>query len=467
MNSLQIVFSEVFLCNMLQAQKRIEELEARIKEISHYLATLITENKLLKEKLSKYETPKNSNNSSVPPSKDENRPRHTQSLREQTGRKSGGQPGHKGTTLEMTDSPDKIETYQPIDRCVCGQDLSLYPTELSERRQIVDLPEIKPIITEYQTYKRVCKCGRKHTGIFPDAVTSGISYGIGVESLAAYLYARQYLPLDRTREFFNDVLQVPISEGGLNLAIQRMAKKAQPAYDEIRKEVETSAVVGTDETGSCINGEKGWFWTWQTQMATFIGASMNRGTKTINHFFPNGFPESVFVHDCWKSHFKPTTITHQICIAHLLRELKYFDERYHDIWSSDMKTLLLDALELKKTMTDPNVSQIIIVRNILNRRLDGLLEKKISDDKKEMKVFQKRLIRYRDYLFVFLYRVDVPPDNNASERAIRNIKVKQKISGYFKTMRGAEVFAILRSVTDTALKKNQNILTSLQQIALT
>ena len=246
-----------------------------------------------------------------------------------------------------------------------------------------------------------------------------------------------------------------------------MAKKAQPIHEEIRKEVETSAVVGTDETGSRIDGAKGWFWTWQTQMATFIGASMNRGTKTIDQFFPDGFSKSVFVHDCWKSHFEPVAMTHQICIAHLLRELKYFDQRYKDNWSVDMRTLLLDALELKKTMTDPNASQINIVRTILHRRLENLLEKQISDDKKEMKVFQQRLVRYKDYLFVFLDRVDVPPDNNGSERAIRNIKVKQKISGYFKTMRGAEIFAILRSVTDTALKKNQNIFATLQKIALT
>jgi transposase len=444
---------------MTPEQKRIAELEKEIIELRKIVSILM-------ERLSKYETPKNSNNSSVPPSKDENRPRHTQSLREQTGRKPGGQPGHKGTTLEMTDTPDCIEKHTPIERCACGQDLRDYPLELSEQRQIIDLPIIKPIITEHRIYKRVCRCGRQHTGVFPQAVKPGIGYGVGVDSLAGYLHARQYLPLDRMRELFNDVLRVPISEGGLHHAIQRMAMKAQPMHEEIRKEVEASAVVGTDETGSRINGAKGWFWTWQNQMATFIGASMNRGTKTINHFFPDGFSKSVFVHDCWKSHFEPAAMTHQICIAHLLRELKYFDQRYKDSWSVDMRTLLLDALELKKTMTDPNASQTIIIRNILNRRLANLLEKQIPDDKKEMKVFQKRLVRYKEYLFVFLDRLDVPPDNNGSERAIRNIKVKQKISGYFKTMRGAEIFAILRSVTDTALKKNQNIFTTLQKIAL-
>lgn len=445
---------------MSQEQRRIAELEKQVSELLKLVAYLT-------ERLSKYETPKNSNNSSVPPSKDENRPRHTQSLREQTGRKPGGQTGHKGTTLGMTDTPDDVEKHQPTERCICGEDLRAYPLELSERRQVVDLPIIKPIITEHRMYKRVCRCGRQHTGVFPEAVKPGICYGIGVDSLAGYLHARQYLPLDRMREFFNDVLQVPISEGGLHLAIKRIAKKAQPIYEEIRKEVEASPVVGTDESGAYINGFKGWFWTWQNQMATFIAASMNRGTKTINQFFPNGFPKSVFVHDCWKSHFEPVTMTHQICIAHLLRELKYFDERYKDNWSDDMKTLLLDALELKKTMTHPNAPQIITVRNILNRRLENLLEKQIPDNKKEMKVFQKRLIRYQQYLFVFLDRLDVPPDNNGSERAIRNIKVKQKISGYFKTMRGAEIFAILRSITDTALKKNQNILATLQKIALT
>ncbi|MEI7590649.1 MAG: IS66 family transposase [Deltaproteobacteria bacterium] len=445
---------------MTQEQNRIKELEDLVKIL---LAEILD----LKLKLSKYETPKNSNNSSIPPSKDENRPRHTQSLREKTDRKTGGQIGHTGTTLEMIDTPDELIKHYPHTQCSCGESLKDYPVRLTECRQVLDLPVIKPIISEHQVFEQVCKCGRHHIGQFPNGVTSGISYGTGVESLAGYLHARQFLPLDRMREFFNDILSVPISEGGLYNAIDRIAKKAQPSYENIRQEVEKSLVVGTDETGSRIDGHKGWFWTWQTSATTFIAASMDRGTKTIDRLFANGFPDAVFVHDCWKSHFNPIVLNHQICIAHLLRELKYLTQQYNDNWSDELKILLLDALELKKTMTNTTESQMQIVRNILNRRLNSLLEKEITDDKKELIVFQKRLIRYKDYLFVFLDNINVPPDNNGSERAIRNIKVKHKISGYFKSMRGADIFAILRSVTDTALKKNQNIFATLQKIALT
>jgi transposase len=445
---------------------RINELEAIVSYQSKRIEELEQENKQLKERLTKYETPKNSRNSSLPPSKDENRPRHTQSLREPSDKKPGGQPGHKGTTLEMTTTPNEIESHYPQEQCSCGEDLSDYPIRLKERRQVLDLPVIKPIITEHQQYEKVCKCGLHHVGVFPMDVSPGISYGTGVESLAAYLHARQFMPSERMREFFNDVLQVPISEGALHNAIGRMAEKARPEYEAINKELETSNVVGGDETGSSIGGLKGWFWTLQNKASTFIAASMNRGTATIQQFFPNGFPNAVLVHDCWKSYFETVAVTHQICIAHLLRELKYFIEKYKDPWSEDMRTLLLDALELKKTMTDPRASEILIIRKILNQRLDRLLQKKIPEEQKELKVFQKRLIRYKDYVFVFLDRMDVPADNNGSERAIRNIKVKHKISGYFKSMRGAEIFAILRSITDTALKRNQNVLASLHKIAL-
>lgn len=444
---------------MTQEQKRIEELEKMVKLLMQRISEL-------EARLAKYETPKNSGNSSIPPSKDENRLRHTQSLREKSDKKPGGQLGHKGTTLEMTLTPDQIEEHRPGEQCTCGEDLTAYPIQLKERRQVMDLPEIKPMITEHRLYEKVCKCGCHHLGMFPKDVTPGISYATGVESLASYLHVRQFLPLDRMREFFNDVLHIPISEGALHKAIDRVAEKARPMYESIHKELENASVVGGDESGSRINGLKGWFWTLQNKMATFIVASMNRGTQTIQQYFPNGFPNAVLVHDCWKSYFETVSQTHQICIAHLLRELNYFIEKYKDPWSADMKTLLLDALELKKTMTDPLISETITVRKILDRRLDKLMLKKIPENQKELKVFQKRLIRYKNYLFVFLDRIDVPPDNNGSERAIRNFKIKHKISGYFKSMRGAEIFAILRSITDTALKKNQNILATLQEIAL-
>jgi transposase len=453
---------------MTTEQKRILELEQIVTKQAAFIKSLVKIIEQLEARLSKYETPKDSSNSSIPPSKDENRPKRTQSLREAGKKKSGGQLGHKGTTLEMTTQIDNVVEHLPGQTCACGHDLGSIEGLIIERRQVMDIPPINLEVTEHRLFQKTCNCcGRTLVGNFPSGITPGISYGAGVESVAAYMYARQYLPFDRMREFFNDVLHVPISEGALYQAILRVAEKALPSYENIRAEVESANVTGTDETGARIECLKAWFWTWQTKLATFIAASMDRGTKTIDRYFPNGFINAVFVHDCWKSHFEPTVANHQICLAHLLRELKYFDDRYKNPWSVKMRKLLLDALDLKASMTKAQYcKKNFEPRKSIHRRFVRLLNKKLPDKSKEMITFQKRLLRYRDYVFTFLIKEEVPADNNASERAIRNIKVKQKISGYFRTLRGAQTFAILRSITDTARKKNQNILTAIYQIAL-
>lgn len=451
---------------MTWEQKRIQELERNLADLIRLNQHLLNRIADLEERLSKYETPKNSHNSSVPPSKDENRPQRTKSLRESTGKKSGGQEGHKGTTLEMTKTPDKVIDHIPQGCCECGLSLENVPTQEVEKRQVVDIPPIIPQVTEHRLYEKVCSCGRHHLGSFPNGVSTGISYGPGIVSLAAYMHARQYLPLDRMREFFNDVLHVPICEGTLYTAIQRMAEKALPEYEHIRSEIEKSTVVGADETGARINGKKGWFWTWQNKTATYIAPSDNRGTKTIQTNFPDGIKNAVLVHDCWKSHFETETQGHQICIAHLLRELNYLHERYRSPWPRWMQRLLLESIEVKRQMKPEEFTKKYKQRTEIKLKLDKLLESNIKLRNKEIHSFKHRLEKYKPYVFTFLDKENVPADNNGSERAIRNIKVKQKVSGYFKSWKGARAFAILRSVTDTALKNDRNILTSLYQIAL-
>jgi transposase len=444
--------------------KRIAELEQQLKVIQSVVIELSSINKLLLERLSKYENPKNSRNSSIPPSKDENRPFKSKSLREASGKKPGGQPGHEGKTLEMAVTPDEVVIHNPLFCNHCGRDITDLPSELVERRQVVEIPPIKPVYIEHQVFARTCTCGYTITGSFPKDITPGISYGKSVESLSAYFYARQFLPFARMQEMFNDVFSLPISEGGIHQVLDRATVKAEPAYNLIHERIKQSMVVGSDETGTRIGKKKGWFWTWQNEKLTFIAASMNRGTQTINQHFEKGFAKSVLVHDCWKSHFEPIALTHQICIAHLLRELTYMEECYEDSWSKLFKELLRDAIHLKKKLTPSDYQLPIPERTDLILRLMELIEKPINPNHKKLVVFQRRMIRYKNYIFTFLFNPEVPPDNNGSERAIRNIKVKHKISGYFKSFKGASQFAILRSVLDTTLKNKQNILNAFSQI---
>lgn len=441
----------------IDKDKLIEDLQQEVKKLQAIIFELL-------ERLSKYENPKNSRNSSIPPSKDENRPFKSKSLREVSGKKPGGQIGHEGKTLEMVSEPDQIVAHNPLFCNHCGRDISNLPAEMIERRQVVEIPPIKAMYVEHQIFSRTCTCGCTITGSFPAEITPGISYGKSVESLSAYFYTRQFLPFARMQEMFNDVFSLPISEGGIHLVLSRATAKAEPAYELIHQRIEQSSVVGADETGTRIGKGKGWFWTWQNEKLTYIIASMNRGAQTINEHFKNGFPNAVLVHDCWKSHFEPLVLTHQICIAHLLRELTYLNETYDCTWSKQFKELLRDAIHLKQKLKPPDYLAPIPERTELIMRLLELTEKPTNTDYDELASFQRRMIKYKNYLFPFLFSFDVPADNNGSERAIRNLKIKHKISGYFKSFKGASQFAILRSVLDTAMKNGQSVLNAFSQI---
>lgn len=443
----------------------LETMRTRLHQSERRIGALETENVVLKERLTKYENPKNSNNSSVPPSKDENRPFKSKSLRKKTGRKPGGQKGHEGKTLEMTTHPNETIDHSPEYCECCGKDIGTIPGEFVERRQVIDIPPIEPIITEHRVYKKQCNCGHVTISSFPGGLQAPVSYGPMMESLTGYFHSRQYIPFLRMQELFRDIFSVPISEGGIHCLLNRLSTKALPFYHRIRDLIKDSSVVGTDETGGRLNGKKIWIWTWQNDRFTWLKGSDNRGYKTIEENFPEGFKKTVFVHDCWKSHFQPEVHTHQLCTAHLLRELNYFEERYKHRWPVRFRKFILDSIELKKKLDPGDYFGPVKERTELENRLKKLLTSRLDENHKELVSFQKRMMKYENYILTFLYHPKVPPDNNGSERAIRNVKVKQKISGQFKSWKGVENFMILRSITDTTLKNDQNVLKALNLIA--
>jgi transposase len=436
------------------------------------IALLLEENKLLKERLqaleqqlARFTTRKDSHNSSIPPSRDENRPKRTNSLREPSGRKVGGQPGHEGKTLELTAHADHV-----IDHCSgfcpnCGGDVSHLPAEVAEIRQVIDVPEIKQMVTEHRVYQYHCACGHVFQSDFPVDVPWKVSYGKMLESLVGYFSVRQYVPFRRMQELMRDVFGVAISEGGIHCLLNRLANKGITAYEIIRQEVMNSPVIGSDETGMNVNGKKHWFWTWQSKLATYIAASPNRGMQTINEHTGEISENAVLVHDCWKAHFKTLVGKHQLCTVHLIRELIFLEELYKLVWPVRFRVMLLEAERLKKRMTANDYLVPLHGRSLLEKELAALLSEKIDPQHKQLVTFQKRLIRYKDHLFTFLYDPLVPSHNNDSEKAIRNVKVKQKVSGQFKTLSGAENFAILRSIIDTALKNRQDVLGALNVVA--
>ena len=442
-----------------ESMQTIRNLNATIEQLNGTIGTLLEEIRLLKN------SKKNSRNSSVPPSKDENRLKKTTSLRESSGKKPGGQPGHKGSTLEMTGTPDVIIAHKPFFCTCCGLSAKGQSLEVVSRRQVIDIPPIRPIYTEHQLYGFNCRCGHKATGTYPEGVNAPVSYGKEVEALIAYLHTRQYIPFGRISELFASVYNMPVSQGAVCGILDRFSTKSEPAYQLIKTAVSGSKVIGADETGMNRNGRLGWFWTWQSKLATYISYAATRGASAIHTDFPKGFPDAVLVHDCWKSHLNTPASAHQLCLAHLLRELLFFEQKYGSLWAAEFKKMLYRALELKKIISPEAYGTALKERAGLEAVLHRLLEKKIPEKQKEVIAFQKRIVKYRQHLFTFLYHQEVPPDNNASERAIRNVKVKQKISGMFKSTRGAQTYATIRSIADTCIKNGESILEAFRTIA--
>lgn len=442
--------------------ERFDALFKRIDHLEKENAELKKRVKYLTNRLSKYETPKNSSNSSKPPSSDFPGSKKTQSLREVSGRKPGGQPGHKGNTLKMVETPDVVHEIKPTCCTSCGHNFESQEFILCGQRQVSDIPPIRPIVTEYRIFKAVCNCTHETIAEYPANVETPISYGANVQSMVAYLSARQYIPVERITEFFASVLNLKISTGGVCYLLEKSRRKSVPHYEYIRQFVLGSPVIGADETGVNINGKNHWAWVFQTTLATFLGIHKSRGSKAINEIMPEGFENAVLVTDCWASYFKGLTALHQLCTAHLMRELIYFGQLYaQNDWSGRLLGLIQNAIDLRKK------GQLTPIKTTeIKHTFSLLLEEPVDPEFKELITFQKRMIKYSTHVFYFLDNPDVPPDNNGSERALRNFKVKQKVSGLFRSTNGADIFATLRSVIDTAIKQGQNPYSLLNKIAL-
>lgn len=445
----------------------IETLFMQVKNLTATVAKLVEQNDALKLELADYKNKKNSSNSHIPPSQDQNRPKKNQSLRIKSGKKSGGQPGHQGTTLECSSTPDEIIDYKPAYCNNCGSDLSGLAATMVESRQVIDIPVIKTTCVEHRIYQKKCSCGCWMQGKFPDHVAANIQYGPAIESLVGYLHARQYMPYRRMKEFFTDALNLPISEGSIANILQRFTKKTLPFYELIKQRICTASYAGTDETSTVVNGIKHWVWAWQNNDLTFITCTDNRAFKTIEQYFPEGMPNTILGHDRYAAHFNCEAKKHQICIAHLLRDLKYIDELYLNKcnWAVQMKTLLIQAINLKKALLTADYYCPNQQRTALEKAMAILLQSSIDEPHGKAKTLQKNLLKHQQTILTFLWYANVPPDNNGSERAIRNIKVKQKISGQFKSQDGANAFAIIRSIIDTAIKSGQKVLEALCLIA--
>ena len=416
-------------------------------------ASLKTENASLKLQLEQLSVKKTSNNSSLPPSQDI--ARKNKSLREVSGKPVGGQVGHEGTTLLFSKTPTEIEDLIP-DYCNnCGTSLASAMGVFAERRQVFDIPPVAISCKEYRQFSKQCPCcNSRQRADFPKGVTNYVQYGENIQTMAVYNWQYQYLPFKRLQQWFRDIFGLSISKGTLENMIRRVANRMLPSYHQVQQQIAIANCVGADETGIAVNGKTNWIWVWQNKSLTFLACSTRRGSKTIEALFPKGFLNAVLVSDRWKAQLATHAAGHQLCLAHLLRDINYIMEvEANCTVAARLKVLLQKSITHKRDFIESSIDNETC--KSMEKELDILLEEDIDKlTNPHTATLQKSLLKYRQHVFKFLYQQEVPYENNASERSIRMVKVKQKVSGCFKSLQDA--YCIIKSVVDTAIKNGSN-----------
>jgi len=265
-----------------------EGMKREISELRMLVQQSRDENSLLKGG-------KDSRTSSTAPSHDPGRSNRI-SLRVSSGRKSGGQPGHRGSsTLSMSDTPDETIDHYPCVCEQCGEDLQGVKSASFSRRQLVDIPPVMPVYPEHRSHIKICPlCHYENRGSFPEVLQAPVQYGVRIEATAGYLPVYQGLPYKRNSQLFRDLFGIRLSEGSVDTFLERLAQKSNPVYENIREQIVESAVVCADETGCRVNGKKHWFHVWQTAVLTFIVSFAHRGYAVIEKYFADGFPVSFY-----------------------------------------------------------------------------------------------------------------------------------------------------------------------------
>jgi transposase len=423
---------------------------------------------------------KNSGNSGKPPSSDGLKKPRTRSLREKSKRKSGGQKGHQGHTLKMVATPDCVELHAVSNCPHCSANLERIVCERYEKRQVFDIPPMQMEVTEHQAEIKLCpKCHREVKGNFPPEVKHPVQYGHRIKAQAVYLNNYQLLPIARTIELFRDFYGHSPSEAFIFSANASMVEAISPSLEAIKAALIKEHLVQFDESGLRVEGKLNWLHSAGTDRLTYYGVQPKRGKEGMSEIGILPEFKGVAVHDHWKSYFNFKDCRHALCNAHHLRELRFIHEQYEQEWAQDMAKLLVSIKKRTENTELGKLSQKEISQ--FEEDFDRLLEQGLEVNpppsiplpkkrgrKKQSppKNLLDRLKEFKSQTLAFMVDLRIPFDNNLAERDVRMIKVKQKISGSFRTQHGADTFCSLRSYISTARKNNLNVIVSLQQALL-
>lgn len=455
-----------------ERNKKLEEANNELKELNKRLEE---RNKELERRLKELEAQlhQNSRNSHKPPSSDGPR-KPIKNNREPSGRKNGAQEGHEGKTLKMVENPDKVIRHRVRGKCSCGKNLEEVEVLRIERRQVFDLPEKLYEVTEHQVEVKRCRCGCIHEAECP--VKGRTQYGEKLRALIVYMNQYGLLPYERLQEFGEDIFGLPFGGGTIEASLEECYEALEPTEQQIKERLLNSDVIHYDETGMRCENKTQWIHSTSNEQFTYYHIHSKRGKEAMDAIGILPRFTGISVHDRWASYDKYENCLHSYCNAHLLRELKFVHEELGKDWAAQMIRFLRLSLYLKKRnwLNPGTISQLM-------RRYEKITEGGIqeetslieTDETKDIKRGRKRkskswrllevFMHHREKVLRFINNKDTPFDNNLAERDLRMVKLKQKISGCFRTHHGAEVFCRIRSYISTIRKQGYNVLDALEQ----
>jgi transposase len=463
----------------------------RIAELEAKLAELVAENDALRDRIVQLESElsRNSSNSSKPPSTDTQQPRQTRAERRAAaraaGRRQGKQPGAPGANLARR-MPDATVVHPPVCCEGCGGDLAGAEVVGEVRRQVLEIPEVRVRAIDHVAERRRCACGRETVGVFPAEARAPVCWGPEVRALAVYLMDRQHLPLERTAELLGELLDAPVSTGWLCAVQQEAAGRLAPFITTVKDGLGRSPVVHADETGTRVGVTKRWVHTLATNLLTLLVVHPRRGAEALQDIGVLGAYTGTVVHDGWAPYEVFDGATHAQCGAHLIRHLTAVGETpAFAAWCAQMISVLLDAKHASEAAAaagKPRVARrpTAALRSRYHATLDdalALLPAGPPPPRRYQGVWNVRqraawnlATRMRDDADQVLRLLDdtrVPFDNNTAERALRMVKLHDKISGTFRSDTGATAFATIRSYIQTAALNGHNRLDALHQLFTT
>jgi transposase len=420
----------------------------------------------------------NSRNSSKPPSSDGLNKPAPKSLRTASGKPTGGQKGHAGSTLSQATEPDRVVVHNVPDQCqACQRELAF--AYVSETRQVFDLPVLQFEVTEHHAMQAICTCGHVHTAEFPANVGARVQYGPRAQAAMVHLSQNHAVSVQRTAALMQDFFGLSVSQATVVKAVQAGAEHLRPSVQDIGQAIAAAAVAHADESGLRVAKKLHWLHVLATDTLTWMGCHPKRGGEAFESLALLQQFKGVLVHDGWMP-YKALDCQHALCNQHHLRELTYLLEEQHQAWAGDMIALLTHANHQDnrncadgKTPRYDSQKYQNEVRD-LRALYDAILKQAQADNPMEPATGKPgrakqskatnligRLRDYSDDVWRFMTQPDVPFTNNLAEQTVRMPKVKQKVSGCFRTPLGAQTYCVIRSYCATMQKQGGNVFESL------